>query len=89
MYYKQKYCISYSRPAQGSDCTPLHPCNVSQCLNKVTHTTLQEGVTALGMASQEGHVAAVKLLLEAKAKTDRQAKVTLAAMTYLPKSELK
>ena len=50
---------------------------------------LQEGVTALGMASQEGHVAVVKLLLEAKAKTDIQAKVTLAAMTYLPKSELK
>ena len=86
MYYKQKYCISYSRPAQGSDCTPLHPCNVSQCLLILL---LQEGVTALGMASQEGHVAAVKLLLEAKAKTDRQAKVTLAAMTYLPKSELK
>ena len=50
---------------------------------------LQEGVTALGMASQEGHVAVVKLLLEAKAKTDIQAKVTLAAITYLPQSELK
>ena len=84
MYYKQKYCISYSRLAQGSDCTLLHPCNVNQCLDVATLLLLQEGVTALGMASQEGHVAVVKLLLEAKAKTDIQAKVTLAAITYLP-----
>ena len=56
---------------------------------KILLLLLQEGVTALGMASQAGHVAVVKLLLEAKAKTDIQAKVTLATMTYLPKSELK
>ena len=69
-----------------------HLCTLAMSVSvwiKLLILLLQEGVTALGMASQEGHVAAVKLLLEAKAKTDRQAKVTLAAMTYLPKSELK
>ena len=69
-----------------------HLCTLAMSVSvwiKLLILLLQEGVTALGMASQEGHVAAVKLLLEAKAKTDRQAKVTPAAMTYLPKSELK
>ena len=69
-----------------------HLCTLAMSVSvwiKLLILLLQEGVTALGMASQEGHVAVVKLLLEAKAKTDIQAKVTLAAMTYLPKSELK
>jgi len=41
---------------------------------------LQQGVTALGIASQEGHISVVKLLLEAKAKADIQAEVTFAVM---------
>ena len=41
---------------------------------------LQDGVTALNMASQKGHTAVVKLLLEAKAKPDLQNKVTFAVV---------
>ena len=41
---------------------------------------LQDGVTALNMASENGHTSVVKLLLEAKAKTDLQNKVTFAVL---------
>ena len=44
---------------------------------------LQQGVTALGMASQNGHISVVKLLLEAKAKTDIQAEVISVVMVFL------
>ena len=41
---------------------------------------LQDGVPALNMASENGHTAVVKLLLEAKAKPDLQNKVTFAVV---------
>ena len=44
---------------------------------------LQQGVTALGVASQNGHISVVKLLLEAKAKTDIQAEVISVVMVFL------
>ena len=43
---------------------------------------LQDGATALFMASQNGHTAVVKLLLEAKAKPDVPAKVMLTAVAF-------
>ena len=41
---------------------------------------LQDGATALSMASEKGHTTVVKLLLEAKAKPDLQDEVTLAVI---------
>ena len=43
---------------------------------------LQDGGTALFMASQNGHTAVVKLLLEAKAKPDVPAKVMFTAVAF-------
>ena len=43
---------------------------------------LQDGATALFMASQDGHTAVVKLLLEAKAKPDVPIKVMLAVVAF-------
>ena len=41
---------------------------------------LQDGATPLNMASQNGHITVVKLLLEAKAEPDLQNKVTFAVV---------
>ena len=41
---------------------------------------LQDKVTPLFIASEKGHTAVVKLLLEAKAKPDLQNKVTFAVV---------
>ena len=43
---------------------------------------LQDGGTALLMASQNGHIAVVKLLLEAKAKPDVPNKVMFTAVAF-------
>ena len=43
---------------------------------------LQDGGTALFMASQNGHTAVVKLLLEAKAKSDVPNKVMLTVVAF-------
>ena len=43
---------------------------------------LQNGSTALFMASQNGHTAVVKLLLEAKAKPDVPNKVMFTAVAF-------
>ena len=43
---------------------------------------LQDGGTALFMASQNGHIAVVKLLLEAKAKPDVPNKVMFTAVAF-------
>ena len=43
---------------------------------------LQDGCTALFMASQYGHTAVVKLLLEAKAKPDAPDKVMFTAVAF-------
>ena len=43
---------------------------------------LQDGCTALFMASQNGHTAVVKLLLEAKAKPDVPDEVMLTAVAF-------
>ena len=45
--------------------------------------SLQDGVTPLITASNEGHTSVVKLLLEAKAEIDVQNKVMLAAVAYI------
>ena len=44
---------------------------------------LQDGGTALFMASQNGHTAVVKLLLEAKAKPDVPNKVMFTALAFV------
>ena len=44
---------------------------------------LQNRVTALFIACNNGHTLVVKLLLEAKAKTDVQAKVMFTTVAYL------
>lgn len=46
-------------------------------LSVVISSLLQEGVTALAMASQNQHISVVKLLLEAKTNPNIQAKVIL------------
>ena len=43
---------------------------------------LQDGGTALFVASQNGHTAVVKLLLEAKAKPDVPNKVMFTAVAF-------
>ena len=43
---------------------------------------LQDGGTALFMASQDGHTAVVKLLLEAKATPDVPNKVMFTAVAF-------
>ena len=43
---------------------------------------LQDGATALFMASQDGHTAVVKLLLEAKAKPDVPDEVMLTVVAF-------
>ena len=45
-------------------------------------SSLQDGATALFMASQDGHTSVVKLLLEAKAKPDVTNKVMFTAVAF-------
>ena len=44
---------------------------------------LQNNVTPLNMASQEGHTSVVKLLLEAKAKPDVPNNVMFTTVAYI------
>ena len=74
-----KYFLIYSNGFDVCFCA----LSAKSCLICSLLFVLQQGVTALGMASQEGHISVVKLLLEAKAKTDIQAEVISVVMVFL------